>query len=130
MIQLENTIIVYKSISGNVKNFISKLPIESFEIDNDNIYDYNHNGKFLLIAPTYDDFMMEDVFDFMEDNHEQCSGIIGSGNNNFGELYIFTSKNLSEKYNIPIVYDFENNGNKKDVENVRNMIQELNNNKE
>ena len=128
--QLENTIIVYKSISGNVKNFISKLPIESFEIDNDNIYDYNHNGKFLLIVPTYDDFMMEDVFDFMEDNHEQCFGIIGSGNNNFGELYIFTAKNLSKKYDIPIVYDFENNGNKKDVENIKSVIKELNNNKE
>lgn len=67
--------------------------------------------------------MLEDLQDFMEDNHDKCVGIIGSGNYNFADLYIFTAKDFSKKYNIPIIYDFENRGNKKDIEKFKEIIE-------
>lgn len=118
----DNTLIVYKSLGGNVRKFVKNLGLPSFEINGDNIYSYEHTDSFVLIAPTYEEYMLDDMFDFMEDNHEKCIGIIGSGNYNFADLYIFTAKDLSEKYNIPILLDFENSGNKKDIEKVKDLI--------
>lgn len=54
-----------------------------------------------------------------------CKGIIGTGNKNFAGIYIYTAKELSAKYQIPILYDFEFNGTPKDVEFVQTLIQKL-----
>ena len=104
--------------------------MESFEIKDDNIYEYDFADNFILIVPTYEDNMLDDLLDFIEDNHDKCIGLAGSGNYNFGELYVFSVKRLSEKYNIPILYDFENNGTKKDIQRFKDIIDgvELNGN--
>lgn len=120
---INKPLIVFKSISGNVRNFVKRTGFDSFEINDDNIYSFDSTDSFVLIAPTYDDFMLEDLQDFMEDNHDKCVGIIGSGNYNFADLYIFTAKDFSKKYNIPIIYDFENRGNKKDIKKFKEIIE-------
>lgn len=116
-------LIVFKSITGNVRNFVKRTGLESFEIDNDNIYSFNSTGNFVLIVPTYESVMLEDLEDFMEDNSDKCVGLVGSGNYNFGNDYIFTAKNLSDKYNIPVIFHFENRGNKKDTEDFNKIIE-------
>ena len=110
-------------MSGNVRSFVKRLGVESFEINGDNIYEYNSADNFILIVPTYEDPMLEDLLDFMEDHHNKCIGLVGSGNYNFGDLYVFSIKRLSEKYNIPILYDFENRGTKKDVARFKEIIE-------
>ena len=69
--------------------------------------------------------MLYDLIDYMEDYHENCIGIVGSGNYNFANLYIFTAKDFSELYNIPIIFDFENRGTKKDIEKFKKILNEL-----
>lgn len=119
---INSPLIVFKSITGNVRNFVKRTGLDSFEINDDNIYSFDSTDSFILIAPTYDEMMLDDLMDFMEDNHEKCIGIVGSGNYNFADLYIFTAKDLSEKYNIPVIYDFENRGNNKDIINFEEII--------
>lgn len=122
--------IAFMSITGNVKSFISKLDltnIELIEID-DQIEPENLNGEdYLLIIPTYDEFMTECIDDFIDTNkNSNCLGIIGSGNRNFGDDgYIFTAKNLSKKYNIPILLDFEYAGLDSDIEKTNIIIKQL-----
>lgn len=116
-------LIVFKSISGNVRNFVKRVGFDSFEINDDNIYSFSSADSFILIAPTYEEYMLEDLKDFMEDNHQNCIGIVGSGNYNFANLYIFTAKDLSKQYNIPVIFDFENRGNKKDVLRFKEIVE-------
>lgn len=114
--------IVYKSLSGNCKRVVKKLDVESFEIDGDNIYDFNAQD-FYLLMPTYEEEWIIDAWDFMDEYHEHCKGIIGSGNFNFGnDMFIFTANDMSERYNVPIVYSIENFGNKKDIEEIKKLI--------
>ena len=58
---------------------------------------------------------IRDSFMAYNDNYKHCLGIIGTGNRNFAGIYIFTAKELSAKYQIPLLYDFEFNGTPADV---------------
>ena len=64
------------------------------------------------------------VFEFLEvpGNVDLCRGIIGSGNRNFAQLYLGTAKELSEKYDLDILYDYEMNGTSVDVEAVHDIL--------
>lgn len=95
---------------------------ESLEITEANSFN-KVADNFILIAPTYESLMLEDMEDFIDINHSKCVGLVGSGNYNFAQLYIFTVKDLSEKYNIPILFDFENRGTKKDVIEFQKIIE-------
>lgn len=122
--------IAYMSITGNVKSFIRHLDVlsDDFVEIADNINPIDIDDKYLLIVPTYDEFMTESIIDFIEINSpENCLGIIGSGNKNFGDDgYIFTAKNLSNEYGIPILHDFEYGGMDSDFKTVNKIIQKLN----
>ena len=120
--------IAYLSITGNVRSFIDELNVSTedlIEID-DSITPQKVNDKFLLFVPTYDDYMTESLDEFLdEDNSEDCLGIIASGNRNFGaEGYVFTAKNLSKKYEIPLLHDFEYAGLTVDIKKVMDIIAE------
>ena len=56
---------------------------------------------------------------------KHCLGIIGTGNRNFAGIYIFTAKELSAKYQIPLLYDFEFNGTPADVAAVEKLATQL-----
>lgn len=52
-------------------------------------------GKsYILIVPSYQDFMMDSVVDFLtyKDNKKNIIGIIGCGNRNFNDLFAQTAK--------------------------------------
>ena len=98
--------------------------------------DIEMNEPFLLITPSYAEEsptvsksidVMDPVFDFMayNDNYKHCLGIIGTGNRNFAGIYIFTAKELSAKYQIPLLYDFEFNGTPADVAAVEKLTTQL-----
>ena len=121
---MDNTLIAYKSLGGNCDRVIKKLGIGGFKIDGDNIYDFDKNSKFYLLIPTYEEEWIGDAWDFMDDYHENCLGIIGSGNFNFGDdMFIFTANDMSKKYDIPVIYSIENFGNKKDINNIKELLQ-------
>lgn len=104
-------LIVYLSLTGNVKKFVSYLEMDSLEIDyNGKLQDVNRD--YILIVPTYDDEITKIISDFINYNNNinYLKGFVGSGNKNFGDAYIFNAKELSKKYHIPIIFDFELNG--------------------
>lgn len=56
------------------------------------------NEPFVLIVPTYEDEITYPVTEFLEyaNNAASLKGIVGTGNRNFAELFIFTAKNLAK----------------------------------
>ncbi|MDR2465636.1 MAG: class Ib ribonucleoside-diphosphate reductase assembly flavoprotein NrdI [Streptococcaceae bacterium] len=115
--------IAFYSVTGQVRRFVQKLGMPSIEVTSDCVI----SEPFLLIIPTYDSNMLEPVFDFLEDptNQENCRGIVGSGNRNFADLFIFTAKDLSNEYGIPIVHAFEFSGTDQDVETIKKVVKSL-----
>lgn len=127
--------LIYFSITGQTRRFVNKTTLKHEEIlPNDPEFEVSED--FLLIVPSYADEtpgaeksmdIMDPVFEFMSfaDNARYCKGIIGTGNRNFAFLYIFTAKQLSAKFQIPIVYDFEFNGTPTDVAAVEEIAARL-----
>ncbi|WP_374286045.1 class Ib ribonucleoside-diphosphate reductase assembly flavoprotein NrdI [Lactococcus sp.] len=128
--------VVYFSLTGQTRHFINKLDnVTAIEITAD-APDIELTEPFLLITPSYAEEtptarssqdVVDPVFEFMDWglNAAFCQGIIGTGNKNFAGIYIYTAKELSAKYQIPILYDFEFNGTPTDVAFVENIIQKL-----
>jgi protein involved in ribonucleotide reduction len=115
--------IYYASVTNQVARFVKKLgDVEAELLDGSNA---DADQDFVLITPTYEPELLPDVFDFMADNHAHCVGIIGSGNRNFGVDYIYTAKDLSRQYDIPVRYDFEFNGTPEDIAHVKDILNEL-----
>lgn len=126
--------LAYFSVTGQTRRFVSKTNLPNVEISPDD--DIEMNEPFLLITPSYAEEsptvsksidVMDPVFDFMayNDNYKHCLGIIGTGNRNFAGIYIFTAKELSAKYQIPLLYDFEFNGTPADVAAVEKLTTQL-----
>lgn len=114
--------VVYLSYSGMVSTFLSKLGVDGIEIDPSNPF-IKILEPYILIVPTYDEVMTECVNDFIEYNDiDLLEGVIGSGNLNFADLYVFTAKNIAKEYNVPLLHAFEYSGNDDDVTFVKNLI--------
>ena len=119
--------LAYLSITGNVRSFIDELNVEEEDLIeiSDSEFPDKVGEKFILFAPTYDSYMTECLDEFLDesDNITNCIGIVASGNRNFGdEGYIFTAKDLSRKYKLPILHDFEYAGLVTDIEEVQSLI--------
>lgn len=126
--------IVFFSLTGQTRFFIQKLKLEKEPIEITADYpDIEMSEPFILLAPTYAEHIgnrtisqdiLDPIFEFMETNNNStlCSGLIGSGDKNFGDLFAFTAKELSKKYNIPIVHMYEKNGTIDDVDYVKSLI--------
>ena len=79
---------------------------------------------YVLIAPTYEIEATEIVNDFIEYNDTKLlKGVIGGGNINFADLYVFTAKDIAKEYNVPHLYSFEYSGNHIDVEKVKEILE-------
>lgn len=98
--------IVYYSLTGQTKRLASKFKNPLFGSENSltEISDANPfvpiNEPYLLLVPSYEEPEVEDIFiDFLEteNNLSYCIGMIGSGNINFGDLFLVTAKRLREK---------------------------------
>ncbi|MCL2676655.1 MAG: class Ib ribonucleoside-diphosphate reductase assembly flavoprotein NrdI [Streptococcaceae bacterium] len=123
--------LVYFSITGQTRRFAKKTSLEQVEIFAGES-GFNMDESFILLTPAYAENgksqeVMDPVFDFMAyaNNAKHCTGIIGTGNRNFAELYIFTAKELSSLYQIPVLYDFEFSGTPSDVQAVENIARQL-----
>ncbi|KRL85144.1 class Ib ribonucleoside-diphosphate reductase assembly flavoprotein NrdI [Ligilactobacillus apodemi] len=120
--------IVYFSVTGQTRRFIKKLGAEfsAYEIDPVDPF-FELNEPFVLIIPTYEDEITYPVIEFLKfkNNAAFFKGIVGTGNRNFAELFIFTAKNISKKFNVPLIYSFEFNGTPKDVQNFKEAVNKL-----
>lgn len=118
--------IAFYSITGQTKKFVVKTGLEAHEITDD-LPQYDMKGKYILITPSYQDFMMDSLVDFLnyKDNKKNLIGLIGCGNRNFNDLFAQTAKKISVTLNVPILYLLEFSGTPKDVQNVRDLVKKI-----
>ncbi|MGX4687020.1 class Ib ribonucleoside-diphosphate reductase assembly flavoprotein NrdI [Vagococcus sp. JNUCC 83] len=118
--------LVFFSLTGQTRRFINKLNFPFYEIDTTNPF-HEMNEDFLLIVPTYDKEVTEVVNDFIEykTNQGHLLGVAGSGNLNFGDLFVFTAKDIAKDYNIPLIFSFEFSGTDEDVKNFKKVVNEF-----
>lgn len=124
---MNNVEIVYFSKYYNIQNFVD------FYLQGEQVHKVENNGECtlpegsncILILPTYEMDYIQPVLDFLEKNHGKVLGIVGSGDRNYHELYLFTAFELSEKYGIPVFGGFENLGSPLDGEAVKNLVKSL-----
>lgn len=118
--------IAFYSITGQTKKFVTKTGLSAHQITDD-LPEYQMKEKYILITPSYQDFMMDSIVDFLnyKDNKKNLIGLIGCGNRNFNDLFAQTAKKLSVTLKVPILYLLEFSGTAKDVENVKQIISNL-----
>lgn len=118
--------IAYYTITGQTERFINKTGFSAHKID-DAEPEYRMGERFILVLPSYQDFMMDSVVDFLtyKDNKKNLIGLIGCGNRNFNDLFAQTAKKISATLKVPILYLLELSGNTTDVKNVKNIVKKL-----
>lgn len=119
-------LLVYLSLTGNTKRFVEKLEgYDSLEITPTNPF-VKIKEPYIVIAPTYEIEATESLNDFIEHNDIKfLQGIIGGGNRNFADLFIYTAKDLASKYNSQVLYAFEYSGTPIDVLEVESIVDKL-----
>ena len=97
--------IAFYSITGQTERFIKKTQLSAHQIDDANPK-YDMGKSYILIVPSYQDFMMDSVVDFLtyKDNKKNIIGIIGCGNRNFNDLFAQTAKKIAATLKVPILY--------------------------
>lgn len=116
-------IVVYFSITGNVRRFVKNLELPAIEITPTNPF-IELKEEFVFIAPAYEPEVTDIAWDFMRtgNNKDYCRGVIGSGNVNFDTLYLYTAIDLARDFSVPLLDGFEYFGNKKDVARIKERI--------
>jgi protein involved in ribonucleotide reduction len=119
-------LIVYMTVTGNVRNFIERTGLNSVELTPDNPY-FEVNEPYIIVVPSYVGHITEDVIDFVEykNNIEYLMGFAASGNLNFDDLYCVNGKELSKKFDKPLIFTFEYSGTDKDIEKFKEEISKI-----
>lgn len=120
--------VVYHTLTGQTRRFVEKLnwATPALELSETN-FAQTMREPFVLIVPTYEPALTELVDDFLTyaDNFKFCRGLVGTGNRNFGADFIYTAKNLSRDFDLPLLYAFEFSGTPTDVKNFREVVNNL-----
>jgi len=119
-------LIVYLSLTGNVRSFVKRTELDSVEISySDPLFEVHES--FVLIAPSYDDDITDIISSFIDykNNREYLIGFVGSGNLNFDHNYCFNARDLSQKYHKPLLFTFEFSGTDGDVIYFKKEVNQL-----
>lgn len=118
--------VVYYSRYYNIANFVDHYVTEStvtHAVDADgNSPTYDGVAKFVFICPTYEPEYVEPAFRFMEGHGHNCVGIVGSGDRNYGAIYLYSVFELAMKHNIRVYMGIENMGMPHEGEILENLL--------
>ena len=143
--------IAYISLTGNTHSFVTKL-VEYFKFQQSSLQIELVNVKDLIrddteffevehptiaFLPTYleggngvetgyTEILTNPLGDFLayNDNYKKCFGIVGSGNRNFNKQFCLTARQYSERFNFPVLVEFELRVTQSDIERIGQMILE------
>lgn len=123
---MNNMLLVFMSLTGNVRNFVERTKMKSFELSPANVFK-EVNEDYIIVVPSYEGHINDEVEDFIDykDNIKHLIGFASSGNLNFNDLYCVNAKYLSQKYNKPIIFTFEYSGTDKDVEDFKKEVYDI-----
>ena len=125
-------VVFFSSISNNTKRFVDKLGVDGIRIPIKIKESITVDEEYILIVPTYSGgngdtrgAVPKQVIHFLNDenNRKLCRGVIASGNTNHGDTYCIAGPIISNKINVPLLYQFELLGTTKDVEEVKKILE-------
>lgn len=146
---LKNLTILYISIAGNTRSFVTDLQDYAAQQHANNpalptitlteISDATpfkaETEPFYAFVPTYLDggngidngvkeLMTNSLGEYIDyaQNARLCYGVIGSGNCNFNEQYCLTAKRYAVQFDAPFIADYELRGNAKDVARIYTLM--------
>ncbi|MTD41714.1 class Ib ribonucleoside-diphosphate reductase assembly flavoprotein NrdI [Erwinia sp. CPCC 100877] len=141
---MDNITIIYISLSGNTTDFVERLSkyckIEKgINVTSINIKEYD--GEYLIREPFvsilpsyleggngihngYQEILTTKLGDFIaaNANYQQCYGIIGSGNRNFNKQFCLTAYQYAERFQFPVIDEFELRGSNADIIRIAESI--------
>ena len=121
---MKELIVYYSTKSNNTHRFVQKLGYENERIPMDGEGELFVDRDYVLIVPTYAGGVKKENFLNHEENRSHCKAVISSGNTNFGDSYAIAGPVLSNKLQVPLLYQFELLGTIEDVERVKKLVQE------
>ncbi|MGK0552248.1 class Ib ribonucleoside-diphosphate reductase assembly flavoprotein NrdI [Enterococcus faecalis] len=118
--------LVFFSVTGQTRRFIKKVDLPAYEIEPANPF-FEIKEAFVLVVPTYDKAVMEVVNDFLDykTNKYFLTGVVGSGNRNFADLFVYTARDIASVYQVPLLFAFEFSGTDEDVKSFKKVVSEL-----
>jgi len=114
--------IVYDSMTGNVKRFVSKLGYESVQIQEGLLVD----KPFILVTYTigYGE-IPKSTMEFLKRSSIFLLGVASSGNKNWGANFAKAGNRVSALYGKPLIHTFELSGTEKDVDIFKQEVERL-----
>lgn len=121
--KLDTEIIYFSNVSNNTHRFVQKLNldrnIQRIPVKGD--FEEQLRSPYVLITPTYGERGVPiQVVRFLRkpENRKLLTGVIASGNTNFGNDYAKAGHVISQTFKVPLLYTFELLGTRDDVENI------------
>ena len=112
-------LIVYDSLTGNVRRFIDKLGLPAQRIRDE----LEVGEPFILVTYTTGlGIIPESTKKFLAAHAGLMRGVASSGNRNFGKYYGLAADLIAEQYNVPVIHKFEFAGLPSDVELFRKGV--------
>lgn len=116
-------IVYYSGVSEFTHRFVQRLDTPSVRIG---LYykqgDLHITEPYILMLPTYGTGTLKtaippQVKRFLKDeeNQNNCTGVIGAGNTNFGGHYCLAAELIARRFDIPLHHKFELLGTEEDV---------------
>lgn len=125
-------IVYWSSATRNTEKFVGKLGLPSIAIPNSVADMPVMTEPFVLVTPTFADgegrgAVPKPVKTFLNvpENRQLMTGVIGSGNRNFGEHFARGAIEISKRCGVPVLWRFELAGDSRDVETVLGGLDKL-----
>jgi protein involved in ribonucleotide reduction len=117
-----NILVVYDSMTGNVKRFISKLKCPSIQISDT----LQVNQPYILVTYTIGFGQVpSSTKEFLKRNSIFLFGVASSGNKNWGQTYAKAASVISNEFNVPIIHTFELSGTVEDVKIFKEEVEKI-----
>lgn len=137
--------ILYSSISGNTKEFVESLqayaakehkidqdlPLIALTEISDATLDHEETEPYFAFVPTYlsssegvkngdQELLTEALGEYIsyKNNRKLCLGVVGSGDRLYEDQYVLTARQYSKAFGFPVIADYEQGGNDKDVARI------------
>lgn len=119
--RVKQMITVVDSLTGQGERFAKKL-----EIPFVNIKDYSGGEEPILLLTRSYNFgeVTKEAEVFLKEHHHKVLGVAVSGNRNWGTNFGAAGDKISQQYNIELVLKYEGSGFNKDVDIVKEWIEE------
>lgn len=129
-----DTVCWFSSKSRNTERLVNKLssltneltyPINYIKIPKSiqEATDIKLASRYIILCPSYGDgtgkgSVPPQVVAFLKANRGLLSGVIGTGNKNFGKYYAWSANIISHKLQVPILYKVELAGTETDIKSI------------